>query len=66
MDTLKSEPVVLGAVIRLIVLAAAHWGFHWDTTQLIETAVALEAVIAPLVRHTVTPVTTPTPPTPGA
>lgn len=59
MDTLKSEPLVLGTIAKLVVLVAARWGLHWDATQLVGLFVGLEALITPLVRQKVTPVDKP-------
>lgn len=52
-----TEPVAISAAIRSIVLLAVAFGLAWSPEQIAALMVAVEAVLALLVRRKVTPTT---------
>lgn len=53
--TPQNEPVVLSAVIKVVVMVGARYGLNFDATELFTLFVAMETVLAPVVRKFVHP-----------
>lgn len=51
------EPVAIAAAIRALVLLGVAFGLHWTAEQIAALMVAVEAVLALIVRSKVTPTT---------
>lgn len=55
-ETIKShEPVAIAAAVRAIILCAVAFGLKWSAEQVAAIMLALEAVLAVVVRSKVTP-----------
>lgn len=50
------EPVAIAAAIRSLVLLGVAFGLKWSPEQIAATMVAVEAVLALIVRNKVTPI----------
>lgn len=55
MGKIWNEPVLLGAVVRTVVLAAVAFGWHLTDVQIASVMAVLEAVLALITRAVVTP-----------
>ena len=55
MNRLLNEPVMIGAAIRAVILAAVTFGLSITTEQIAALMVAVEAVMALITRGIVTP-----------
>lgn len=52
-DRLRVEPVALAAAVRAVLLCAVAFGLSWTPEQIAAFMVALEAVLAVVVRNRV-------------
>ena len=53
---MNTEPVVLAAAVRAVILAAVAFGLGWTAEQVAALMLAVEAVLAVFIRSKVTPV----------
>lgn len=53
---MTTEPVAIAAAIRAVLVAAVAFGLDLDESQIVAVVVAVEAVLALVVRSKVTPV----------
>jgi hypothetical protein len=53
------EPTVIAAAIRAVILCAVAFGLQWSPDQIAAIMLAVEAVLAVVVRQQVTPVSQP-------
>lgn len=52
---MNREPVAIAAAVRAVILAATAFGLEWTAEQIASVMLAVEAVLALLVRQRVTP-----------
>lgn len=52
----NTEPVLAATLARVVVAVVAYWGFKVDVATLVPLMLALEGLLAPLVRSKVSPV----------
>lgn len=55
---MNREPVAVAAAVRAVIACAIAFGLNWTEEQLVLVIVAVEAVLALIVRTRVTPTTT--------
>ena len=53
---LGREPVAIATAIRSVILMAVSFGLHWTAEQIAAVMIAVEAVLALVVRSQVTPI----------
>lgn len=58
--SLNLEPVAIAAALRAIILCAVAFGLRWTPEQIAALMLAVEAILAVLVRQNVTPTAAPT------
>lgn len=50
------EPVAITAAVRAVILAATAFGLNWTAEQVAAIMIAVEAILAIVVRQSVSPV----------
>lgn len=56
---LTTEPVVIGAAIRAVILCGVAFGLKWTPEQIAAVMLVTETVLAVFVRQSVTPIAKP-------
>lgn len=52
---ISTEPIVIGAAVRAIILCGVAFGLKWSTEQIAAIMLAVECVLAIFTRQAVTP-----------